>query len=127
MKPTTLFLNLTSDQPEQLMSFYRDVVGLEPRPDMGPMALDAGGAVLGFDGHSETSGKTREPQRALIDFFVEDLSTEQQRLLTAGVPCTRKEGTEFWGGVISTFTDPDGNYFQLIEYKPELDQTRAAS
>ena len=31
----------------------------------------------------------------------------------------RKEGTEYWGGVISTFLDPDGNYCQLMSMKQE--------
>lgn len=127
MNASTLFLNLTSADHERLFAFYRDTVGLPLRPDMGPTSLDVGGAVLAFDGHSETTGPAREPQRVLIDFMVDDLASEQERLLGAGVPCIRKEGAEFWGGLISTFTDPDGNYFQLIQYKPELDQTRAES
>lgn len=54
----------------------------------------------------------------LIDFFVDDLKAEQARLESRGVKFIRKEGKEYWGGVISTFLDPDGNYCQLIEYKP---------
>ncbi len=32
----------------------------------------------------------------------------------------RNKGVEWWGGVISTFNDPDGNTVQLMQYKPEL-------
>jgi predicted enzyme related to lactoylglutathione lyase len=119
MKVNTLFLNLTSDQPERLLQFYGDIVGLPKRPDMGEQAFDLGGAVLGIDGHSQTKGAAKEPQRVLIDFFVDDIESEQKRLESAGVPFIRRQGTEYWGGVISTFTDPDGNYCQLIEYRPE--------
>jgi predicted enzyme related to lactoylglutathione lyase len=63
----------------------------------------------------------------LLDFFVDDLAAEQKRLEAAGVRFVRKEGKEYWGGVISTFLDPDGNYVQLIEFRPqEAAQTGAA-
>jgi predicted enzyme related to lactoylglutathione lyase len=109
---------LTSEKPERLMEFYRDVVGLPPKPDFGD-ALDAGGTPFMVDGHSETSGATKEPQRVLISLFVDDLAAEQARLEAKGVKFIRTAGREYWGGVISTFLDPDGNYCQLIEYSPE--------
>jgi len=118
MKVNQLVVNVTSEQPEQLTAFYRDVVGLPGRPEIGAGAFDAGGAVYMVDGHSETKGATKEPQRMLINFFVDDLAAEQQRLEGAGVEFIRSAGKEEWGGVISTFLDPDGNYCQLIEYKP---------
>ena len=119
MKVNSFVLTVTSEKPAQLVSFYRDVVGLEPRPEMGEGAFDAGGASFMVDGHSETKGPTKEPQRALIDFFVDDLAAEQKRLEGQGVKFIRTAGKEEWGGVISTFLDPDGNYCQLIEYKPQ--------
>ena len=50
--------------------------------------------------------------------FVDDLNAEQSRLESAGVEFIRTAGKEEWGGVISTFVDPDGNYGQLIEFTP---------
>lgn len=119
MKVNTAFINITSEDPERMTRFYGDVVGLSRRPDMGDHAFDIGGAVLGIDGHSETKGPAKEPQRMLIDLFVDDLKSEQARLEGQDVPFIRKEGKEYWGGVISTFLDPDGNYCQLIEYRPQ--------
>ena len=119
MKINTMFINLTSEEPERLKAFYRDMVGLPPNPDMGESAFHAGGAVIGIDGHSDTKGTAKEPQRVLLDFFVDDLKAEQSRLEGLGVKFIRKEGKEYWGGIISTFLDPDGNYCQLIEYKPQ--------
>lgn len=51
--------------------------------------------------------------------FVADLQSEQARLEKSGVKFIRNAEREYWGGVISTFLDPDGNYCQLIEFKPE--------
>ena len=119
MHVTSFNINLTSEDPQRLIAFYRDVLQLPQIPEIGEGAFQAGGAALLVDGHSETHGPTKEPQRVLINFFVEDLAAEQKRLEEQGVRFIRTAGREFWGGVISTFTDPDGNYLQLIEFKPE--------
>ena len=116
MKATHFCLNLTSERPDELFHFYRDCLGLPIAEGMGERAVMAGPAVISFDGHSEVRGGAREPQRYLIDLFVEDLAAEQARLEAAGVSCIRRKGREEWGGIISTFLDLDGNYVQLIEY-----------
>jgi predicted enzyme related to lactoylglutathione lyase len=119
MHVTQFVVNLTSEDPKLLTSFYEDIVELPHRDGMGETAFALGDATLIIDGHSDTKGKAKEPQRVLINFFVEDLASEQARLEGRGVEFTRKAGKEYWGGVISTFLDPDGNYCQLIEYKGE--------
>lgn len=118
MKVNQCIVNVNSEDPERLGTFYRDIVGLEPNPDIGPNAFNAGSTVFIVDGHSEVAGENSDPPRVLVNFFVDDLSAEQARLETAGVRFIRTAGKEEWGGVISTFVDPDGNYGQLIEYKP---------
>jgi uncharacterized glyoxalase superfamily protein PhnB len=111
-----------------MFDFYRDVVGLEPFPAIGPHGLKVSdGAILHFDTHSETQGPAKEPVRQLINLQVEDIDAEQARLEAAGVRFFRKQGREFWGGLISSFLDPDGNIVQLLEYREELDTTRAQS
>lgn len=117
MKPNQLIVNVNSENPETLNAFYADVVGLERDANSGGFLV--GGAMFIVDGHSEVRGKTKEPPRVLVNFFVDDLASEHRRLVEARVPCTREMGREPWGGVFSTFVDPDGNYFQVAEYKPE--------
>ena len=80
MKVNSFVFNITSENPERLVEFYRDVIGLKPNPDMGDGVFDAGGTPFMVDGHSETKGSTNEPQRALFNFFVDDLEAEQRRL-----------------------------------------------
>lgn len=117
MKVNQLILNITSEQPEQLDAFYADVVGLEREPQSGGFL--AGGALFSIDGHSDTKGRAKEPHRYLFSFMVDDIAAEEARLEEQGVQFIRKQGREYWGGVISTFLDPDGNYAQLIEFKPD--------
>jgi predicted enzyme related to lactoylglutathione lyase len=115
MQVQSFILNITSEQPEAMIAFYRDVLHLPLNPAVGEGAFQAGGATLIFDGHSQTKGTAREPQRCLIDFTVEDLMAEKARREAAGARFIREPAREYWGGLISTFLDPDGNYLQLIE------------
>ena len=118
MNVTEFFVNITSDNPEALVSFYRDIVGLPQRTDMGPSSYAAGGAILGFDEHKDTRGRAVQPQRYLLDLTVGDARAARERLEAKGVTFSRCEGKEEWGGLISTFNDPDGNivqFFQLPE------------
>lgn len=119
MQVGSFILNLTSEQPQRLQKFYSEVVGLPAQEGMGEGALNAGGAVLVFDNHSDVSGSAKEPARHLVNFMINDLASEQSRLESQGVKFIRTAGREEWGGIISTFLDPDGNYCQLLEYKPE--------
>jgi predicted enzyme related to lactoylglutathione lyase len=122
MKVNGLVLNVNSEQPERLISFYRDTVGLEPHPDMGPGAFNVAGSFFVIDSHSEVHGPTKESPRVLIDLMVDDIDAEEARLRAAGVQFTRSKGEEYWGGIISTFKDPDGNYCQIMGMKTEAAQ-----
>jgi predicted enzyme related to lactoylglutathione lyase len=115
-----LIVNVNSPDPQALLRFYRDVVGLPPHPDDSrESTLMAGGAEIVFDNHSAVSGPSQQPERLLLNFFVADLAAEQARMEAQGVRFIRSAGREEWGGVISTFVDPDGNYAQLIEFRAE--------
>jgi len=112
MKTNMLITNVTSADPERLTAFYRDVVGLQHDPSSGGFNISET-ALFAIDGHSETLGQTKEPSRVLVGCFVDDLAAEEERLKAAGVEFIRSQGKEEWGGMFSTFTDPDGNYVQL--------------
>ena len=116
MEVTSFNICLTSEDPELLSSFYGDILELPPIPEIGDGAFRVAGGALLIDGHSETLGKAKEPHRVLINLFVDDVVAEREQLEARGVEFIRREGREFWGGVISTFLDPDGNYVQLIEF-----------
>ena len=115
MEVVSFNVMVNSVDPQQLTAFYRDVVGLTPHPEIDEGAFVVGGAEFLIGDHSELRGPTMEPARVLVNFFVADLAAEQARLEALGVTFIRTAGREFWGGVISTFLDPDGNFVQLIE------------
>jgi predicted enzyme related to lactoylglutathione lyase len=118
MKVQQFTLNVTTENPQRLMEFYRDIVGLPPHPIVPESAFMAGETAFFIDGHSDVKGRAKEPARMLMNFSVENLAAEQKRLEENGVRFIRTAEREPWGGVISTFLDPDGNYCQLVEHKP---------
>ena len=120
MDITTISIQPASSDPQRLLGFYRDTLKLTPQPEMGDALALGPAATLFVVDHSEVSGAVKEPARQMIDLHVADIDQEQARLEAAGVSFCRSKGVEYWGGVISTFSDPDGNLVQLIQFKPEL-------
>lgn len=125
MQLHNFIVSINSADPERLTGFYRDVVGLTLRDDMGPNTFDVCGIAFGIGGHSEIAGPAREPARVLFTLWVDDVAAEEARLDAAGVSFIRRQGKEDWGGVISTFTDPDGNYMQIMQLVPEAEAVPA--
>jgi predicted enzyme related to lactoylglutathione lyase len=112
-----------SPDPGRLRGFLRQAAGLSvDYPDIGNPFLVAGSSIYVGE-HSGITGNTREPARVILNLFVDDIEAEEDRMGSAGATFIRKRGKEYWGGVISTFVDPDGSYWQLIEYHPEATAT----
>jgi predicted enzyme related to lactoylglutathione lyase len=112
-------LNITSADPEALFRFYRDVIGVPPdeafNAQFGGGALKIGDLTIVIDEHSATPARAQDPTRFLLDFTVSDIESETKRLESLGVVCIRQPSPEFWGGLVATFLDPDGNFVQLFQ------------
>lgn len=109
-------IQISSSDPEALKAFYKDVVGLQVDDVVGGFKIGDGHLLI--DAHDQIDGPNTQPARFLVNFFVADIDAEQARLEAQGVTFIRDKGHEYWGGIISTFLDPDGNYAQLIEFRP---------
>ncbi len=118
------FIQLATHDLPRLHGFYKNIVQLPDREGMGPDSFAIGAdTTFSVVEHSEISGATKEPARFILDLWVDDMDAEQERLAGEGVKFSREKGLEFWGGLISTFNDPDGNTIQIIQYRPELATT----
>jgi predicted enzyme related to lactoylglutathione lyase len=118
MDCAAMVTNLNSADPERLIAFYRDVVGLRPAFDFAPGAFAVGPAdaiALLIEGHDALAGVNGEPARVLLNFVVVDAVGEQRRLEAHGVHFVRAAYEEPGVGVFATFADPDGNYCQLAQ------------
>jgi predicted enzyme related to lactoylglutathione lyase len=62
-------------------------------------------------------GKNAEPGRVIWNIETADVRSEFDRLVAAGANVVREPydpGGDGGDGLIATFEDPDGNYFQLM-------------
>lgn len=52
-----------------------------------------------------------------VSFAVDNIFSTQERLQNAGIQFASDPEQQFWGGWLSTFKDPAGNEFQLVQEK----------
>jgi predicted enzyme related to lactoylglutathione lyase len=100
-----------------LRHFYVDVLGLTPRTDRPGFAnfeWDQGSTRLTLSVHDQLDGAARDPLRVMVNFSVVEIDAVHRRLTEAGVRCIRPPSREPWGGMVSTYADPDGNVVQML-------------
>lgn len=116
---------LSSEDATKLAKFYRDVVGLKQSAemDMGDKGekgfnFELKGAGLYILDHSGIKGKSKEPARVMFNLEVDDIEKEAARLDKLDVEKHQGIYHVEGYGLIATFKDPDGNYFQLVQVRP---------
>lgn len=110
-------LLIGSDDPKRLSEFYEKV--FEKSPDMkdnqnGWYGFLVGKCFFSIGGHSKVKGKAKEPFRIIFNFETEKVKEEFERIKKTEGVVVVKEPYEMDNMWISTFSDPDGNYFQLV-------------
>jgi predicted enzyme related to lactoylglutathione lyase len=115
-----------SENAQKLAEFYREVVGLKQTMEfeMGEngeskgFAFEMEGCSIYINDHSEVHARSHEPQRVIFNLKVDDIEEEVARLNGAGV----KKIADIYHvedyGMIATFEDVDGNYFQFVQTHP---------
>lgn len=117
-------VTLFSENPAKLYNFYKDTVGIKFTIEA---ELGEGDNLFGFESkkgsgfyiinHSDLKGKAKEPKRMVINFEVDDIKKEFNKLKKAGVKVIAQIYHMQDYGYICTFEDPDGNYFQLVKVR----------
>lgn len=104
-----------SEQPERLKTFYTKLFGDPAWDDMGYFGWRFGEATVMFGPHDQVKGTNREPGRVIWNLETADVRGEFDRLKAAGASVVKEpyDPGENSGALIATFSDPDGNYFQL--------------
>ncbi len=109
---------LSSDKPKRLIEFYEKVLEKKSvdwgEGDWG--GFEIGNAWLTIGPHDQVKGNSKEPQRQMFNFETDDVPREFDRIKALGTkvvadPYQPGEAPDMW---IATFSDPDGNYFQLM-------------
>ncbi len=103
-------------QPLVMAAFYEKVFG-KPADmadqENGFWGWQVGNAFMGVLSHSEMSGNAKDPGRVIINFETTQVKEEFERIKALGGKVVR-EPYAMGNGLIATLTDPDGNYFQLM-------------
>jgi predicted enzyme related to lactoylglutathione lyase len=115
--------SIWSEDLNNLLPFYRDVLGLKVvHQSEGFVVLgedQSDSATLGLGTHSEVRERNSDPARHMVSFESDNLTADWQRLKDAGVEFI-EDPTEYGGDMsIATLKDPEGNLVQLWQYGGE--------
>jgi len=104
-----------SEDPARLKQFYTKLFGTPAWEDEKYFGWRFGDATVMFGPHDQVKGKNREPGRIIWNFETPDVKGEFAKLKAAGATVVKEpyDPGENSGMLIATFSDPDGNYFQL--------------
>ena len=114
-------VSLWSEDLNNLLPFYRDVLGIKVAMESEGFVMLGEGAedapALGLGTHSEVHGRNTDPARHMVGFTSDDLEADWRRLKAAGVEFI-EDPTDYDGMLIATLKDPEGNLVQLWQYRP---------
>lgn len=116
-----------SEDPKKLADFYKKVFDKDPEWEGdGYTSFKVGSAYISIGPHDKVHGKSKEPERLMFNLETNDVKSEFERIkgiegaeVIADPYGDEEKPAEEGGGLIATFADPDGNYFQLMSPMPE--------
>ena len=110
-------INVYTDNLEELMLFYRDIIGIQLRSshDSGVVFELRPGMRLNIGRHTNVQGPSKDPFRIMINFETSDIHSSYTELNARGAHFIRRPEKESWGGWVATLQDPDGNTLQLLQ------------
>jgi predicted enzyme related to lactoylglutathione lyase len=103
--------SIWSEDLNNLLPFYRDVLGLAVSVQT-PGFVVLGG--LGVGTHSEVRGRNTDPARHMVGLTTNDIAGDWKRLKDAGVEFI-EDPTDYGTLRIATLKDPEGNLVQLFQ------------
>jgi predicted enzyme related to lactoylglutathione lyase len=105
-----------SENPEKLKDYYTKLFGKPTWDDNTYFGWQFGDGGVMFGPHDQVKGKNREPGRIIWNIETPDVKGEFAKLKAAGASIVKEpyDPGEDSGMLITTFSDPDNNYFQLM-------------
>ncbi len=114
MKLTAIMLG--SDNAKALGAFYTKLLGDPGWNNDDWFGFDIGGNQLIIGPHSEVKGKNDSPGRLMFVLETDDVKADFEKLKSAGAAVVAEPyqpSMDDQKGWLATFSDLDGNYFQL--------------
>lgn len=109
-----------SEDLNNLLPFYRDVLGLKVAAESQGFVMlgdDIESPALALGTHSEVHGRNADPARHMVGFTSDNLAADWKRLKKAGVEFI-EDPTQYGDMSIATLKDPEGNLIQLWQSNP---------
>ena len=109
-----------SENPQRLRDYYTKLFG-KPNWDLGGyVGWQIGSGAVTVGPHDQVKGKSGQPGRVIWNIETPDVKGQFAKLKAAGATVVKEpyqmgDGPEGW---ITTFSDPDNNYFQLVSPMP---------
>lgn len=105
-----------SEDPARLADYYRHLFGEPEWSDGGYTGWRVGQGGVMVGPHDQVKGANQQPGRIIWNVESDDVRGDFERFKEAGAdvvqePYAPDEASE---ALIATFSDPDGNYFQLV-------------
>jgi len=111
-------LLIGTENPERLRDYYTKLFGKPKWDEGGYFGWQIGSGSMTVGPHDQVKGKNSAPGRLIWNIEAADVKAEFEKLKAAGATVVKEPyqmgeapGQAMW---ISTFTDPDNNYFQLM-------------
>ena len=107
-----------SDDPQRLTEYYTKLFGEPAWNQGGYFGWVIGSGAMTIGPHDQVTGKNAQPGRIIWNIESADVKADFERFKEAGASVIKdpynpgEPGEE--EGMIATFADPDGNYFQLM-------------
>ena len=108
-----------SEDVNNLLPFYRDVLGLKVGLQIDGFVVlgDPGTPALALGTHSEVHGRNTDPARHMVGLSTDDVDADCKRLKAVGVEFV-EDPTDYGALRIATLKDPEGNLIQLLQPRP---------
>lgn len=107
-----------SENPQRLRDYYTKLFGKPGWDDGGFFGWQIGSGSVTVGPHDQVKGKNSDPGRVIWSIQTPDVKGQFEKLKAAGATVVKEPyqmgeapGQKMW---ISTFSDPDNNYFQLM-------------
>ncbi len=107
-----------SEDPQRLAEYYTKLFGKPGWDDGGYFGWQIGSGTMTVGPHDQVKGKNTTPGRLIWNIETADVKGEFNKLKAAGATVVKEPysmgdapGQDM---LITTFSDPDGNYFQLM-------------
>jgi predicted enzyme related to lactoylglutathione lyase len=111
---------IVTDDVEQLAAFYARLVGVPVTLNAYYVEVHAGPMSVGFskrrytEYHRSCPGAATSGAEFILDFLVDDVDAEYERIKALGVDWVLPPTTQPWGNRNMIFRDPEGNLINVF-------------